>query len=321
MTRNAAILTGFILLAAPFLAACEAAAQGCTEPPADMIGWWPGDGNGDNIQSQYIAAPAGGADYAPGIVGEAFRFDGVGAGQDDRVYLPARSFDGLVDMTVELWVNTTEPGEAAILSGANETSGGDNELLLFQYKTHSDLMAAVKGKGSGRISAIINDGRWHHLAFTRGGGRGRLFVDGNLAASRSFPTGALDIGPGGIMLGQEQDCRNGCFQPEQAYDGLIDEVSLYGRALSQGEILQIVDAGGEGKCRPHEGPSLDELFERVALLESDVDTLNLRVDELETALGEHELGVQRWMDSVGRTVEELLWRRWRRSGDDDDDDD
>jgi hypothetical protein len=323
MTRNTATSseTIFIAIAALLFSAGEAAAQTCAEPPAGIVAWWPGDGNGENVYSQYIAAPDGGADYAPGIAGEAFHFDGVGAGQDDLVYLPARAFDGLDDLTVELWVNTTDPAQAAILSGANASDGGDNELLLFQYKDPADLMAAVKSKGSGRIPAVINDGQWHHLAFTRKGKTGRLFVDGELAAAMPFPVGALEIDPGGMMLGQEQDCLGGCFQPEQGYDGLIDEVSVYERALSKFEIRQIVDAGSAGKCRPPEAPSLDDLLERVALLESDVDTLNLRVDELETALEEHELGVQRWMDTVGKILEDLWRLRWKKWDDDDDDDD
>jgi hypothetical protein len=261
------------------------------EPPSGLLSWWPGDGNGDDVHSNLNASVVDGAGFAPGLVGEAFDLESAGVGMGDRVYLPTASLDGVVDMTVELWVNTIDSNEGAILSGANGSpGGGDNELVLFQYKTAVELVVAVKNTSMGRIPAVVSDGQWHHLAFTRVKGMGRVYVDGIMIAEVSgLPLGAMDIGPGGLMLGQEQDCLGGCFQDgAQAFDGLIDELAFYGRALSPDEISGIVDAGAYGKCKPPVPPSLDELMERVVYLESDTDLLNLRVADLEAKLAAQE---------------------------------
>jgi hypothetical protein len=222
------------------------------------------------------------------------------------VYLPDASFDGLVDMTVELWVNTTDEGQAAILSGSPPVSGDYNELLLFQQSAPSDLMVNVKMQSSGRLPNPVNDGVWHHLAFTRQGATGRLYVDGAMVASRPYPEGPLDIGPGGMMLGQEQDCLGGCFQTGQAFDGLLDEVAVYGRALSEGEIQQIADAGGYGKCKPAPPLSDDGLVERVEYLESEVDSLNMRVADLEEQILDQELLMQRLSELEAQFVDHVL---------------
>jgi hypothetical protein len=74
----------------------------------------------------------------------------------------------------------------------------------------------------------VRDGEWHHLAATKSGGAAVLYVDGQ--AVHSSPTGAgsqLAIGPWHVM-------RNGTNQVFSA--GEADELALYTRALSAGEV-------------------------------------------------------------------------------------
>ena len=52
---------------------------GCVTHPANLIHWWPGDGNTDDIEVGNNGTLEGDAGYArPGQVGQAFRFDGSG---------------------------------------------------------------------------------------------------------------------------------------------------------------------------------------------------------------------------------------------------
>jgi len=53
-------------------------------PPPGLVGWWPGDGNADDIAGGNHGTLQGGADFAPGMVGQAFRLDGL----DDHVLIP-----------------------------------------------------------------------------------------------------------------------------------------------------------------------------------------------------------------------------------------
>ena len=70
-------LTAFVLsaLVAPKLAA----GQTCTLPPTGLVSWWPGDGNADDIEDGNDGTLLGGVTFAPGLVGQAFSFDGVDA--------------------------------------------------------------------------------------------------------------------------------------------------------------------------------------------------------------------------------------------------
>jgi hypothetical protein len=267
------------LLGGAVMTAGSAAAQSCVAPPEGLISWWTGDETTDDSHSNFHATAMGGANFAPGLVGQAFRFDGVDDDQNDYLSLPADALHGLEDMTVELWVHTTDLDEGAILSAANGTTLGSNELLLLYHP--SGISPYVKEMRSIKHFIALNDGRWHHIAFVREGDVGRFFVDGVPFDSGTYPVGPLDMGVGGLVLGQEQDCLGGCFSPQQAFDGLLDEVAVYGRALTDDEIWAIADARGEGKCKPEPGPTDDDLMVRIQGLEYYSDNLESRVEELQ----------------------------------------
>lgn len=50
----------------------------CTPPPPGMISWWGGDNNALDIIGTNHGTLVNGATYAPGLVGQAFSFDGAG---------------------------------------------------------------------------------------------------------------------------------------------------------------------------------------------------------------------------------------------------
>ena len=50
----------------------------CVTPPSNMISWWPGDGNTNDIQGGNDRHTAGRRDFASGEVSQAFGFDGNG---------------------------------------------------------------------------------------------------------------------------------------------------------------------------------------------------------------------------------------------------
>ena len=55
----------------------HAQVQTCTPPPPNMVSWWPGDGNANDIQGSSNGTPLNGATFVPGKVDQAFSFDGV----------------------------------------------------------------------------------------------------------------------------------------------------------------------------------------------------------------------------------------------------
>jgi len=256
-----------------------AGAQMCVEPGAGMVGWWPGDGDSVDIHSGLHGVALNGTTYSPGLVGEAFDFDGFAGGQDDRLDLPPSALDGLGDTTIEMWMQT-EADQGVFISGANDLQVySDNEMLLFQGL--EGVFVFVRQVHGGGLPFFVNDGVWHHLAFTRSGDIGTFYIDGVVVDSRTVSSEFFEIGPGGLILGQEQDCLGGCFQPEQAFDGLLDELSIYDRALTDAEILAIFEAGEAGKCKP---VSMNELLLEMEEMEAEMEALRQSLEDWQAAV-------------------------------------
>src|SRR5215472_599678 len=80
---------------------------GCLLPPTGLLGWWPGDGNANDIQLGSNGTLMNGATFAPGLVRQAFSFDGFSA----FVKVPDTPALHAVTtaVTVDAWINPQPP--------------------------------------------------------------------------------------------------------------------------------------------------------------------------------------------------------------------
>ncbi|MCT4625095.1 MAG: LamG domain-containing protein, partial [Schleiferiaceae bacterium] len=156
----------------------------------------------------------------------ALDFDGV----DDHIEVPHSNTLNLNDFTLEAWVKTTSTGANERIisknSGANQcyTLVVDNGLVAVAFNT-----AGGGNNVSGAIS--MNDGNWHHIAGVRNASTNTLsiFVDGVLDNS---------TGTTGIPVTGTEPLNIGRFPTNiQYFDGQMDEVRIWGRALTQSDIL------------------------------------------------------------------------------------
>ena len=74
------------------------------------------------------------------------------------------------------------------------------------------------------------NGSWHHVAGTFDGTQLRLYVDGSLADSMDY-TGTIATTTYPVNIGRNSQ------NTDRLYEGAIDEVRIYNRALTEGEIL------------------------------------------------------------------------------------
>jgi PKD repeat protein len=157
-----------------------------------------------------------------GRFGKALSFDGIGA----KVTInDSASLDLTSGMTLEAWVYPT-------------ALGGWRDIIFkavdIYYLSGSSPQASVPATGgtyaSGPLygTSALPLNTWSHLAATCDGTTLSLYVNGVQTASRP-ETGSVNISSGAVTIGG--DATYGQF-----WDGLIDEVRIYNRALSAGEI-------------------------------------------------------------------------------------
>ncbi|MCG7930577.1 MAG: Ig-like domain-containing protein [Candidatus Thiodiazotropha lotti] len=171
----------------------------------------------------------GGPAYTTGQVGSnALNFNG----DFDRVEIPdnAATNFGIGDFTVAFWFNSTQSGTTARLAGDMDggdgyvfytTGGGD---ITFQVTSGIDSVALTTGG--------LFDGNWHHVVGTVSGSDWLLYVDNILADAINNPfVGNID-NVNTLRIGASSASHN-------EYDGLIDEVRLYDRTLTSGDVTEL----------------------------------------------------------------------------------
>jgi uncharacterized protein len=172
-------------------------------------------------------------------------------GDADHIALPAGITAGLTDFTVATWVNlAVRDADARIFDfGRPGDSAADSHVRMY-LTTHTSgggpRFAIANGGGAQGIDTTVQlvAGTWAHVAVTKAGNVGTIYVDGVAAG-----TGTLDLSP--ADLGETTANWLGRAQFPQTnmkfLNGTLDEFQIFGRALTPAEVTAVAqDAGAVG---------------------------------------------------------------------------
>jgi len=198
---------------------------GCYPTPPDLLAFWTADGIATDVAAYYSGIVEGGTGFGPGIVGEAFDFPGT---PGSWVFVdPAPTSESF---TVEGWVYI-----ASEISGYQTIyAHGSGFWLKNKQLTWWNSGDVYVG------DSVLSVGSWHHVAITYDSSTDTLTGYVNGTPDGSVIHSAVTL-PGSALMGNNDSA-------EEPLDGLIDEISVYGRVLEPTEIQGIFAAGGSGKC-------------------------------------------------------------------------
>lgn len=219
----------------------------CLAPSTNAVGWWPGDGNAYDLARTNFGTLQGAATYSSGRVGQAFDLDG----NDSYVEVP--NSDGLNfrtnNFSIEFWVNFRYLDYGNLyypeaIFAAHDEGGGDVNKWIFGLNGRlltllvDDPIVGVQFLGQVPFEPDLNT--WYHIALVRNGSTLNVYENGVLAGTNTITVNILDANAP-LTIGQSEGIG--------FVNGLIDEMTIYNRALSGGEITAIYSAGGAGKCK------------------------------------------------------------------------
>ena len=174
-----------------------------------------------------VGSVSGATWNAAGRFGSALSFDGV----NDWVSVPdAGSLDLTTGMTLEAWVRPSVLGSWRTVVFKERPGGVVYALFADQAGSRPLGQVFIGGERNAVGTAAVPLNAWTHLATTFDGSVVRLYVNGSLTASTAV-SGAMAASTGLLRLG-------GNSVWGEWFSGLIDEVRVYNRALSAGEIQQ-----------------------------------------------------------------------------------
>jgi hypothetical protein len=237
-------LSGIIIIVF-WISNSVALAQSCASLPAGIISWWPGEGNAYDIIGNNNGVLNNSANFAQGVVGQAFSFNRSQGAYISVPNSPSLNV-GSGDLSMEAWIKPTAQRFASIMD--KRGSGYTGYHLYLDDNTHFGVQ--INGPTGVGLSVVaktfIYDGKFHHVAVTiqrNSSTGGKQFVDGILVNTFD-PTPAK-----GNIDNQANFSLGGHNFGSPTFDGLIDEFSFYKRALSDAEIAAIYNAGSAGKCK------------------------------------------------------------------------
>jgi hypothetical protein len=231
--------------------------------PEGVVGWWSGEGDASDRTGLYDGVLMNGTSFEPGKVGRAFSFDGV----DDYVKIPIGDGLNVKRTTVEFWMKVNPRNSMKNFQGLVTSDFYLVEISCGYGPPAMGVNFVISTDGGKTVSpesfpdtatgnsggAAVPAGRWCHVAATFDGRKLQLYLDGLPWRDPTYQYGSISPAlPESFLTIGAEDGRKTWREVlgPRYFKGLIDEVTIYNRALAAEEIKAIYDADLAGKTIP-----------------------------------------------------------------------
>lgn len=205
----------------------EAAAAAATSETVDIFGDSSGialytlDYDASDESDNYDGTPSNVTFGVDGQINWGASFNG----SSSYITASGLGLTGNPTFSVSTWINTT-------------SSSADLFFFLGAGSTNASFYISVESGGVVRVgefgfdlfssTTTVNDGNWHHIAFTSDGTTSKLYIDGtesnSVANIFAISTDTLELGRG---------------TSSYYYEGKLDQVRIFNKALSQSEVTTL----------------------------------------------------------------------------------
>ena len=194
-----------------------------------LVGYWnfdegsgdvAGDSSGNDNDGTLVREP----EWVEGKFGKALKFDGASR---HKVEIPhSDSFAEITEaVTIEAWVNPANFFSWVSFGVKEDITYGMfiNPAAFVRIHYSGDLTLDTPG-------GILNANEWTHVVGTYDGETVRIYINGELEAETNASI-AIPADSASFVIGGTADARDW-------YTGMIDEVKLYSRGLTEDEVKE-----------------------------------------------------------------------------------
>ncbi|MFB6192943.1 MAG: LamG domain-containing protein [Candidatus Nanohaloarchaea archaeon] len=214
--------------------------QDLAQPPANSNGgvsYYPLDGDATDSWGSNDGTVNGATSTGNAIRGSAYDFNGSG----DYITTTASISSGLTTYSMGAWVypNNSSASEEHVVQIGDSGAGIPRSMLIWR----GDKLALYAEDGTNAVdlrpSMGISVNNWYHAFFVRDGSSFYLYVNGEGVATGSNSSIGDTTDGDTLTVGRANDGTS-------YFDGVIDQVRLYNRALKPREIQQLYRYGTRG---------------------------------------------------------------------------
>jgi hypothetical protein len=202
-----------------------------------LVGWWKfdegiGTTTADSSGNENHGTLIGPLEWTDGYDGKALSFDGL----SNYVLVQDSPSLNMTDaITIAAWINPSWTGNNRILQ--KSSGGGDNQYRLLR-EWGDNMVFHLPGLSSDRLQfpGLPSTGEWTHLVATYDGSSMKVYYNA-VAVGEMATSGQLGTTDGTLCIGTKDEWA----LAGDEYHGMLDNVRIYNRALSQSEIKLLED--------------------------------------------------------------------------------
>jgi CubicO group peptidase (beta-lactamase class C family) len=229
-----------------FAAAFGFCAIAMAQAPPGIVAWWQAEGNANDIVGTNNGTLINGVAFASGESGEAFD---ISPGSYVAI-ADAPELNPINAITIEAWIYRR--AEVGVNDPIVKKAGPTDGPYSLEFSGKQLCFLVFSGTWQGCCAGSVPFNQWCHVAGTYDGSTISVYVNGALVGAAGA-SGAMTPSHNPINLGRDPS-GNG-----REYNGLIDEVRIYHRALNQLEIYAVYSGMPPLTSLPSTGPIVPEL--------------------------------------------------------------
>ncbi len=196
--------------------------------PSGLVGLWQGEGNANDSAQNNHGTLVGDTTFASGKVGQAFLMDGSGDFIDTPITNPLGG-----TFTVSAWVNVASVANHNSIFGKGISDS--NEELIFAVLAGGGFYFDTLDQFRQNGSSLITANEWFHLTASKNGTTLRGWVNGIEISMSGGSQGSSNTSQS-LQIGASRSST-------LTFNGMLDEVALFDRALSDSEVLDVMVNG------------------------------------------------------------------------------
>jgi hypothetical protein len=215
-------------------------------PTNGLVGYWPFNGNANDQSGNGNNGTVNGATLTTDRLGNtngAYDFDG----NNDHIVVSNNStLSGFADITISLWVNISQfPSISNPFSGlvtkwyGSGSCGGMTDNYACYLRTNNQFAAGTNQYRNYpnmlQTQSNLSTSNWYHLVMVHNSTTGgSIYINGTLVSTYNT-SGALCSSTNPLYFG----CDNGLGVITRFFNGKLDDIGIWNRALSTQEITNM----------------------------------------------------------------------------------
>ncbi|HET7893223.1 MAG TPA: LamG-like jellyroll fold domain-containing protein [Candidatus Sulfotelmatobacter sp.] len=247
----------------PLTLVIAAAQTACSPTPAGLLSWYPFNGNALDIRGGRPGTVLGeGGQFVPAEVGQGFKSSGAG----NVITVPSGQFLDPVNFSVGAWIRvdaiTSDPTMQIVWQGDNLGTDLTTPYSLSvqgngTFSTSPNAIV-VGTPTAGKVLAIITDGANELDIFSSTVLKPGVFYyvtltwNGSSIGANLYVNGVSEnsgTGPKVVTASQFPFQIAGIVSGIDSFNGVINQLQIWGNALTQSQIAAIYNAGAAGECQ------------------------------------------------------------------------